>query len=314
MIGIYKITNLINGKVYIGQSINIEIRWQQHKRAIDYNKTNLLYKAMRKHGVENFKFEIIDECNECELNNLEIYYIWYYNSYVGNDNSNGYNMTIGGETTNGYKRPVEDVEKMRRKREGSGNNNARIVVCDGVECGCAKEFAEKMGIKRTTVTNWLNKRSSMPIEWYVLGLHYKDEDMSSYKYYIQEERVKNKVKNLDKNRQLKHVICDGEEYESLNDFCSKYSLPISSFSQILNGKVKMPVEWFILGLRYKENDMSLYVRDDGKNKVVCDSICYDSITDCANEHGVNKSTMLAWFRGENNMPEKFIKLGLRKIK
>ena len=65
MIGIYKLTNKINNKVYIGQSINIENRFQQHKNNClnenlkDYNTK--FYRALRKYGVENFTFEIIEE-------------------------------------------------------------------------------------------------------------------------------------------------------------------------------------------------------------------------------------------------------------
>ena len=65
MIGIYKITNTINHKVYIGLSNNIEKRWKTHKQRAfsendkEYNKH--LYRAFRKYGLENFTFEVIEE-------------------------------------------------------------------------------------------------------------------------------------------------------------------------------------------------------------------------------------------------------------
>lgn len=65
MIGIYKITNNINGKVYIGQSIDINKRWKEHKyRSQIPNKEydKYLYRAFRKYGLENFTFEILEEC------------------------------------------------------------------------------------------------------------------------------------------------------------------------------------------------------------------------------------------------------------
>lgn len=86
IIGIYKITNLINNKVYIGQSKHIYRRWAQH-RSDSKTKEMPLYRAMRKYGIENFKFEIIKECKIEELSYYEDFYINEYNSYI----PNGYN-------------------------------------------------------------------------------------------------------------------------------------------------------------------------------------------------------------------------------
>lgn len=65
IVGIYKITNLLNNKCYIGQSRNIYRRWQAHRYA---NDSYPLHVAMKKYGMENFSFEISEECNIDELN------------------------------------------------------------------------------------------------------------------------------------------------------------------------------------------------------------------------------------------------------
>lgn len=84
--GVYKITNTINNKVYIGQSVNIYKRWNCHKaygtnRWQDSPERDYpLYRAMRKYGVENFTFEIISSCSVEELNDMEEHYIRKYNS------------------------------------------------------------------------------------------------------------------------------------------------------------------------------------------------------------------------------------------
>ena len=93
MIGIYKITNKINGKVYIGQSIDIKRRWKDHRTHYKNGKYPL-YFAMIKYGIENFSFEVIEECEKEKLNDREIYWISFYNS---NNKNNGYNLTNGGE-------------------------------------------------------------------------------------------------------------------------------------------------------------------------------------------------------------------------
>lgn len=93
--GIYKIENLINAKKYIGQSICISDRWKQHK-ADGFNAKSEcyerpLYRAFRKYGLKNFSFEIIELCNSEELNEREIYWIKFYDSF-----NSGYNLTPGG--------------------------------------------------------------------------------------------------------------------------------------------------------------------------------------------------------------------------
>ena len=95
MVGIYKIVNKLNGLTYVGQSINIYKRWTNHKSSAfrenskDYNIP--LYKDFRKYGLDNFEFEIIEECLKEELNEKEQYWIKEYNSFF-----NGYNESVGG--------------------------------------------------------------------------------------------------------------------------------------------------------------------------------------------------------------------------
>ena len=93
--GIYKITNKINQKIYIGKSIRIERRWSEHKAEINnLNNQSHLYRAMRIYGLENFLFEIIEICpnDNSILSEREKYWIQYFNSY-----QTGYNETKGGE-------------------------------------------------------------------------------------------------------------------------------------------------------------------------------------------------------------------------
>ena len=97
---IYKITNQINQKVYIGKILEtIQSRWSDHRR--DYKKsrceTRPLYDAMNKYGIENFTIEEIEKCDDEILSEREKFWIEKYNSYIGSINSNGYNATLGGD-------------------------------------------------------------------------------------------------------------------------------------------------------------------------------------------------------------------------
>lgn len=91
--GIYCITNKINNKKYIGQSKNIPRRWREHQLSTEYNQYSIQH-AIHKYGIENFNFEIIEECLPEQLNERENYWINYYNTYY-----DGYNQTFGGDTT-----------------------------------------------------------------------------------------------------------------------------------------------------------------------------------------------------------------------
>lgn len=95
--GIYKITNKLNNKVYIGCSKNIQHRWIAHKSESvlennpQYNYS--IHKAFRKYGIDNFSFEIIELTEEKDLFDKEKYWIKFYDSY-----NNGYNETLGGDS------------------------------------------------------------------------------------------------------------------------------------------------------------------------------------------------------------------------
>ena len=91
---IYKITNKINRKVYIGQTKKtIEERFQEHLKKAKIHTNRYLYDAMNKYGYNNFQVSKIEECDNAKLDEREIYWIAFYKS---NNKQYGYNMTAGG--------------------------------------------------------------------------------------------------------------------------------------------------------------------------------------------------------------------------
>lgn len=123
---IYKITNKCNGKCYIGQTIKpAEIRWREHQShafGSHFNDQNkVLYKAIRKYGLDNFTFEVVQDNIESfkELDKAEIYWINYYNSFL-----KGYNSNFGGQQYHQIlpvKEIIEDYQRTKSARKTALN-------------------------------------------------------------------------------------------------------------------------------------------------------------------------------------------------
>ena len=95
---VYCYTNLVNGKKYIGQTLNPSQRYKSHKSVHlnekDPEYDSVFHRALRKYGWENFKYEVLIEDDNIDLiNNLEIFYIDFYDTQI----PNGYNVLPGGK-------------------------------------------------------------------------------------------------------------------------------------------------------------------------------------------------------------------------
>lgn len=112
---IYKVTNKINGMSYIGQTtINLNHRIARH--LIELKKSSsYFHRVLKRHGIENFKWEILKECkNISNLNQSEKYFIEYYKTFF----PDGYNLTMGGEGIIGYTHSEKTKNKIRQKLIG----------------------------------------------------------------------------------------------------------------------------------------------------------------------------------------------------
>lgn len=123
---IYKITNLINKKPYVGKTVNtISARWAKHKNeAFNQNSASLIHCAMRKYGIENFIIEELEKCSDEFLNEREQYWIKTINSHF--KNGYGYNMTIGGDGIQQY----SDAQFLELWNQGFNCDKiAKILSC-----------------------------------------------------------------------------------------------------------------------------------------------------------------------------------------
>lgn len=126
--GIYSITNIINGKRYIGSTIDFKDRWRRHCVELSNNiHTNkYLQNAWNKHGANNFNFEILELVdNLSELTNIEQYYLDWLESY---NREFGYNICVVAGNTLGFTHSEESKKKMSEKAKGNKRNLGRVLT------------------------------------------------------------------------------------------------------------------------------------------------------------------------------------------
>ena len=219
--GIYKITNKINNKCYIGKSTDIESRWKYHienKNSIkEYNKP--LYRAFRKYGIENFSFEIIEELEDYSTSNeREKYWIQYYDCY---GNNKGYNATIGGDGGATCENPRDkfgkitndDVIYLRKRFAECKYPSSYIYEC---------EFKDKI-TKRGFQAIWLgeNSKDIMPE---VFTDENKQKNLQLGRLYEGLLRRRKKI-SLEQTLEIRERIKKGESRKSiwLSEFKDVYS-------------------------------------------------------------------------------------------
>ena len=175
--GIYKITNLVNQKSYIGQSIHIEQRWEEEKEAA-YNPKNKTYGyplscAFRKYGISNFSFQILEQCEREQLNKQEKYWIEYYNSYF-----EGYNQTLGGDSViHMCKLTFEEAEEIIQYLLLASKNKQYIYFTElGKKYNISRDIIQGINCGRY----WYNSKYAEKYPLYISPFTGKAQDFSNY--------------------------------------------------------------------------------------------------------------------------------------
>lgn len=151
---IYTITNLINGKKYVGQTIQKNPRERWHRHCSPHPIETAIHKAIEKYGKDNFEFKIVDEAHSIdELNRKEVVWIKSLDTY-----RNGYNRDIGG---NNRAMSVETRKKISKKMQGKlhRTKGLRAVVCinNGKEFCSQMEAVRFFGLGRNDVYHSIKK-------------------------------------------------------------------------------------------------------------------------------------------------------------
>lgn len=223
MIGIYKITNP-KGKVYIGQSINIEDRWEKgHKYCVGSGKK--LSNSIQKYGWENHIPEVLEECSVEELTEKETHWIKYYNSY-----KKGLNSTekggIQGYKDNLWKQSHHEGMKGRKGywENKQRPNHSKFLKENGSGLSYERTQKHKENIGKVVSKAWEthNKR-----EW------------------------GNKISQNKKGKGVKSIICEtlyGMEFTSLKQASEILGLNMGNICEVLKGN-KQHTQGFVFSYK-----------------------------------------------------------------
>lgn len=224
---IYMVTNKINGKKYIGQTLrdDIKIRWSYHKSMQKNSIGHYLYNAYKKYGIENFKFEIICICFDEDCNKYEIDYIKKYNTI----SPNGYNLKSGGEN---QKHHAETKKLMRQKNKKPISNETREKLklyglkCRGIKL--SNEQKEKMSSARTKYWANISTEAFESISNKRKEIYLKKDSKTKQALENGTKLLRKKVLKFDKNGTLLN------SYASISQAATENNLHISGISRACN--------------------------------------------------------------------------------
>ena len=302
MTGIYQITNVENGKIYIGQSQDIERRFHDHKNSPQPK----MREDVEIFGWDSFKFEVLEECSLEVLNDRENFYIEKLNPEYNTIKL--HNWTHTPETCEkirqaklGSHHTEKACEKMSKSRKGTqlsdehkekcrqksiGNKSrSRPVICveTGIEYENAKIAAQAVGLKSSTIINNVIRGESITAG----GFHWKCAD-----------------ENVEITSRNRKVFCveTGETFSSVQETAEHFNLTPSVVSKVLHGRS------ITAGLHFKFADETRAVKiiseDERRNHLPIPVICvetgeeFESVRKAAKKFGIISSSISSVLSGK----------------
>ena len=263
MTGIYCITNIIDNKKYVGQSTNIEYRWkihlQQAKQPSFYGYNYPLYRALRKFGASNFKFEVLEECQEQFLDDREIYWISQLETFPVSLGK-GYNILKGGRGN--YRRLsldqiLEVIEILQQKTLSFTEIAAKYKVCksiislinrgkrgyklDGITYPVVAKYPchrSKVERKLRTKSDQNLQKQGVPTTCPICGKPIRSTSSLCFDCLMKQvtkrpsrQELLIKLHEANYNREVAAQLC-GVAGNTLRKWCIKYSIPLQQKNQL----------------------------------------------------------------------------------
>ena len=284
---IYKITNKVNGKSYIGQTrYTIEFRWKQHQHK---NDNTYFHNAIHKYGIENFSIEILEKCNIEDLNSREIFYIAKYDTF-----KNGYNLTIGGDGNR--KLLLDDSYSEIKELYLSGFSSNKIATLYKVDKASIVKILKSLDVKiRSNKLNINHQEFLELVQDYQSGYSLRelskryDCSPSGLKEYLIKKGVnlRDRYNIIGDDESQEKMINDYlDEHLKLSEILSKYHCSYNTFTKILSlHGIDKKGKGTHFKLKESECLEAIKMFNDGK-----------TIKQIAERFEVNKSTIYSLFK------------------
>lgn len=234
---IYKITNKVNGKSYIGQTrYTVEFRWRQHQHKKDNTHFHL---AIAKYGADSFTVETLEECEIADMDSREIFYIAKFDTY-----NNGYNSSTGGDGMMGHSRVLTDDKYDEIKGLYlSGFSSNKIADLYKVDKATIQKLLKAMGVKLRSNKLSINKQEFEELvadykSGYSLRELAKRYDCSGpgLKEYLQRKGVdiRDRYYLLDDKEKQAELVLDYAKGMKKDDLLKKYHCSFATLQRILS--------------------------------------------------------------------------------
>lgn len=284
---IYKITNKVNGKSYIGQTrYTVEFRWRQHQHKKD---NTYFHNAISKYGVENFTVETLEECNIEDLDSKELFYIAKYDTF-----KKGYNLTIGGDG----RRVITSDSQYEEIKELylSGFSSNKIATLYKVDKATIVKILKSLDVKiRNNKLNINNQEFKELVADYKSGYSLKE---LSKRYDCSPSGLKEFL--LRKGVDIKERYSILNDKESMNALVDDYVNGILKISEIEHkyhcSKATIKKILSIHGINQKGKGGKFKMTDSECLKAIGLFNSGIKIKDIARQFEVDKSTIYSMFR------------------
>lgn len=219
MFYVYKIKNIINGKLYIGKAENVSERWLKHLSSARTNRGFVLHCAINKYGKDNFEISIIEECESDELAlGREIFWIAECKTNIyKHGNEFGYNLTDGGEGITGNIRSPETRRKMSESSRGKPKSETHKEQLRIAKIGTKLSPGHKANIGKA-------------------GLGKTHTESAKTKCSVSKIGEKNPMSVLDEQKVKEIKILLTSDLLSIKEISTRYGVAPRTIRDIKNGK------------------------------------------------------------------------------